>query len=124
MLLPQFILSGLIEAFAAVAMMEFYTTQMPESMRTVAGAVFFLSLSISSYVGSLLINIIHHVTGKNEKSPPWLDGHDLNKNRLDYYYYVIAGLGAVNILYFSFFASRYAVNSSVGEVELEKSNCH
>ncbi|OAY37703.1 protein NRT1/ PTR FAMILY 2.8 [Manihot esculenta] len=123
-LLPQFILSGLIEAFAAVAMMEFYTTQMPESMRTVAGAVFFLSLSISSYVGSLLIYIIHHLTGKNEKSPPWLGGHDLNKNRLDYYYYVIAGLGAVNFLYFNFFASRYAVNSSVGEVELEKSNCH
>lgn len=117
LLLPQFILSGLVEAFAAVSIMEFYTTQMPESMRTVAGAVFFLSLSIASYVGSLIINIIHHVTGKNGKSP-WLGGHDLNKNRLDYYYYIIAGLGAVNFVYFSFFASRYAV-------ELEKSsNCH
>ncbi|KAF2318005.1 hypothetical protein GH714_041332 [Hevea brasiliensis] len=126
LLLPQFVLSGLTEAFAAVAIMEFYTTQMPESMRTVAGAVFFLSLSIASYVSSLLINIIRHVTGKNRKLP-WLGGHDLNKNRLDYYYYIIAGLGAVNFIYFNFFASRYAVNSSHGnekrEVELEESSC-
>ncbi|KAJ9163583.1 hypothetical protein P3X46_023234 [Hevea brasiliensis] len=126
LLLPQFVLSGLTEAFAAVAIMEFYTTQMPESMRTVAGAVFFLSLSIASYVSSLLINIIRHVSGKNRKLP-WLGGHDLNKNRLDYYYYIIAGLGAVNFIYFNFFASRYAVNSSHGnekrEVELEESSC-
>ncbi|RVW91202.1 Protein NRT1/ PTR family 2.8 [Vitis vinifera] len=58
-LLPQFILSGLTEAFAAVAVMEYFTTQMPDSMRTVAGAIFHLSLSITSYLSSLLVNVIH-----------------------------------------------------------------
>ncbi|EEF52112.1 protein NRT1/ PTR FAMILY 2.8 [Ricinus communis] len=125
-LLPQFVLSGLIEAFAAVAIMEFYTTGMPESMRTVAGAVFFLSLSISSYISSLLINIIHHVSGKNGKTP-WLGGHDLNQNRLDYYYFIIAGLAVVNFIYFNFYASRYAVSHHYDgstEVKVENSNFH
>ncbi|KAL3528314.1 hypothetical protein ACH5RR_007636 [Cinchona calisaya] len=111
-LLPQFVLSGLTEAFAAVAIMEFFTIQMPESMRSVAGAVFFLSLSIASYLSSLIVNIIHSVTGKNGRSP-WLGGHDLNKDRLDYYYYIIASLGAINFVYFTFFASKYVTSGKL-----------
>lgn len=105
-LLPQFMLSGLTEAFAAVAVMEFLSTQMPESMRTVAGAIFFLTMSISSYLGSFLVNIIHIVTRKNGKHP-WLGGHDLNQNRLEYYYYIIAAIGVLNMVYFNLFASKY-----------------
>ncbi|KAJ9677327.1 hypothetical protein PVL29_022354 [Vitis rotundifolia] len=74
-LLPQFVL-GLTEAFAAVAVMEYFTTQMPDSMRTVAGAIFHLSLSITSYLSSLLVNVIHTITGSCGWSP-WLGGHDL-----------------------------------------------
>ncbi|KAK6261575.1 hypothetical protein QUC31_007391 [Theobroma cacao] len=111
LLLPQFVLAGLAQAFASVALMEFLTTQMPESMRTVAGALFFLALSIAGYLGSLLVTIIQNVTEKFGKTP-WLGGSDLNKNKLDLYYYVIATLGVVNLLYFLFFASRYVINSS------------
>ncbi|KAJ1438973.1 Proton-dependent oligopeptide transporter family [Sesbania bispinosa] len=119
LLLPQFALSGLNEAFAAVAIMEFFTLQMPENMRTVAGAVFFLSLSIANYIGSLIVNIVHRVTSHKGKTP-WLGGHDLNQNRLDYYYYVIAALGALNFIYFNFFASRYLIsNKGNGTTEVQ-----
>ncbi|XP_058733396.1 protein NRT1/ PTR FAMILY 2.8 [Vicia villosa] len=119
LLLPQFALSGLNEAFAAVAIMEFFTLQMPESMRTVAGAVFFLSLSIANYIGSLIVNIVHRATSHGKT--PWLGGRDLNHNRLDYYYYLIAFLGVLNFIYFHFFACRYLITSKdteKGEVEL------
>ncbi|KZV23349.1 hypothetical protein F511_02250 [Dorcoceras hygrometricum] len=102
-LLPQFILSGLTEAFAAVAIMEFFTIQMPESMRSVAGSIFFLSLSIASYLSSFLVNVIHSVTDDGGDMP-WLGGNDLNKNKLEYYYYFIACLGVLNLFYFTFFA--------------------
>ncbi|KAJ1379590.1 Proton-dependent oligopeptide transporter family [Sesbania bispinosa] len=122
LLLPQFALSGLNEAFAAVAIMEFFTMQMPESMRTVAGAVFFLSLSIANYIGSLIVTIIHKVTAHRGRTP-WLGGHDLNKNRLDYYYYVIAALAALNFVYFNFFASDYLISSeATGITEMQQEN--
>ncbi|MED6216857.1 hypothetical protein PIB30_012026 [Stylosanthes scabra] len=105
-LLPQFALSGLNEAFAAVSIMEFFTLEMPESMRTVAGAVFFLSLSIANYLGSLIVNIVHKATSHGRRNS-WLGGHDLNQNKLDYYYYLIAALGVLNFLYFNFFASHF-----------------
>ncbi|KAA8542379.1 hypothetical protein F0562_023485 [Nyssa sinensis] len=111
MLLPQFALSGMTEAFAAVALMEFFTRQMPESMRSVAGSSFFLSLAIASYLSSLIVNVIHSITGKNGREP-WLGGHDLNNHRLEYYYYIIAAIGVMNFIYFTFFASHYVFSTS------------
>ncbi|XP_038894640.1 protein NRT1/ PTR FAMILY 2.8 [Benincasa hispida] len=105
-LIPQHALTGLMEAFALVALMEFFTMHMPEHMRTVAGAIFFLTLSVASYLSSFLVDVIHIVSAKTAKSP-WVGGHDLNQNRLDYYYVTIAVIGTLNLLYFVFFASRF-----------------
>ncbi|KAK2357468.1 protein NRT1/ PTR FAMILY 2.9 [Trifolium repens] len=119
LLLPQFALSGLNEAFAAVALMEFFTLQLPESMRTIAGAVFFLSLSIANYIGSLIVNIVNSETSHKGKTP-WLGGHDLNLIRLDYYYYLIASLGVLNFIYFNFFACHYLISSKDTEQDDEE----
>ncbi|XP_031267809.1 protein NRT1/ PTR FAMILY 2.8 [Pistacia vera] len=105
-LVPQFCFSGLTEAFAAVALMEFLTTKLPESMRTVSGAIFFLSLSIASYLNSLLVNVIHGITGKNGAAP-WLGGTDLNKDTLEYFYFMIAVIEVLNLIYFNVFAYRF-----------------
>ncbi|KAF8097948.1 hypothetical protein N665_0278s0010 [Sinapis alba] len=110
MLLPQFMLAGLTEAFSAVALMEFLTVKMPEHMRTVAGAIFFLSSSIASYICTLLINVIDSVTRKEGRS--WLGDKDLNKNRLENYFFIIGGVQVVNLLYFRFFASRFVTENN------------
>ncbi|CAF1920809.1 unnamed protein product [Brassica oleracea var. botrytis] len=110
MLLPQFMLAGLTEAFSAVALMEFLTVKMPEHMRAVAGAIFFLSSSIASYICTLLINVIDSVTRKEGRS--WLGDKDLNKNRLEYYFFIIGGVQVLNLLYFRFFASRFVTENN------------
>ncbi|KAL3569634.1 hypothetical protein D5086_029524 [Populus alba] len=111
LLLPQFSLSGLNEGFAAVAVMEYYTNHLPESMRTLAGAIFFLSFSASSYLNTAIVNVVHQVTAKLGKTP-WLGGRDLNKVKLDNFYYLIAGLALLNLLYFNLFSCRYLVKNA------------
>uniref|UniRef100_A0A6N2MRA7 Major facilitator superfamily (MFS) profile domain-containing protein n=1 Tax=Salix viminalis TaxID=40686 RepID=A0A6N2MRA7_SALVM len=106
LLLPQFSLSGLNEAFAAVAIMEYYTNHLPQSMRTLAGAIFFLSFSASSYLNTVIVNVVHQVTAKHGEKP-WLGGRDLNEVKLDNFYYLIAGLALLNFLYFNLFSCRY-----------------
>ncbi|XP_059645448.1 protein NRT1/ PTR FAMILY 2.8 [Cornus florida] len=106
LLLPQFALSGMIEAFSAVAIMEFFNNQMPASMRSMAGSLFFLSLSMASYLSSVLSNLVHTLSQSKGK-PPWVGGHDLNSNRLEYFYFIIAALGGINFIYFNFFACHY-----------------
>lgn len=100
-LIPEFALSGLTEAFAAIAVMELLTTHLPESLRTVAGAIFFLSLSLASYLSSVLTGIVSKVERE------WLGGNDLNKNRLDYFFYVVGVIAALNFFYFRFFAGAF-----------------
>ncbi|KAL9227356.1 hypothetical protein vseg_003052 [Gypsophila vaccaria] len=122
-LTPQLILTGLTEAFAAVSMMEFFTTQMPEQMRSLAGSVFFISLSMASYLSTAIVNIIFSTT-KNEEGLAWLGGHDLNKNKLDLFYTIIACIGVFNFFYFTFFGSKFVLvdnnNISVEESSLCK----
>ena len=111
-LILPFSMAGLVEAFAGITLMEHLTTSWPEIMRTVAGGVFFLTMSISSYLNSFIIFFIRSVTGQNGNSE-WLGGNDFNKNKLDYYFYTIAALGVVNFVYFQVFARHYLTSTPV-----------
>ncbi|CAM8920585.1 unnamed protein product [Rhodiola kirilowii] len=99
-LLPQFILSGMVEAFGAVAIMEYFTISLPDTMRTIAGSIFFLSISIGSYTSSLIVTIVHRLTS-------WVGNHDLNGDKLENYYAIIACLALVNLIYFNVFGCKY-----------------
>ncbi|OMP06532.1 Proton-dependent oligopeptide transporter family [Corchorus capsularis] len=100
-LIPQLALAGLTEAFANVGLTEFYYKQFPENMRSVAGSLFHCGQAGSSYLSSLLIFIVHLTT-----KGAWLL-EDLNKGRLDYFYYMITGLGVLNLGYFLLCSSWY-----------------
>lgn len=91
-------LAGLAEAFMAIGQVEFYYKQFPENMRSIAGSIFFLGIGMSNYLNSFLISIVHRMTKKGTQGD-WL-AEDLNKGRLDYFYYVIAALCTFNFAYF------------------------
>jgi dipeptide/tripeptide permease len=109
-LLPQLMLFGLGEAFTMIGQTEFYYQQFPENMRSVAGAVFFLGMSVSSYVSGALVTIVHNVTGRNG-SRNWL-AQDLNEARLDLFYMMVAGAAALNFVYFIICAKWYRVKGT------------
>ncbi|XP_031405273.1 protein NRT1/ PTR FAMILY 2.9-like isoform X1 [Punica granatum] len=104
-LVPQFALAGLTEAFANIGQVEFYYKQFPENMRSIAGSLYYCGMAGANYLSSLLITIVHNKTG-NGKGGNWLQ-EDLNKGKLDYYYYLIAAIGMVNLGYFLVCARWY-----------------
>ncbi|XP_050224101.1 protein NRT1/ PTR FAMILY 2.11-like [Mercurialis annua] len=104
-LVPQLAVAGLAEAFGAIGLVEFYYKQFPENMRSIAGSIFFCGLAGASYLSSLIIAVVHRTTEKTATGN-WL-AEDLNKGRLDYYYYLIAALGVVNFGYFLMCAKWY-----------------
>ncbi|KAJ3676544.1 hypothetical protein LUZ60_003956 [Juncus effusus] len=95
-LVPQFSIHGLAEAFMSVGHMEFCYDQSPESMRSSATALFWLAISIGNYLGTALVTIVHNCT---EKRGDWLQD-DLNKAKLNYYYWIVIGLQVFNIAYY------------------------
>ncbi|XP_010548836.1 PREDICTED: protein NRT1/ PTR FAMILY 2.11-like [Tarenaya hassleriana] len=104
-LMPQLILAGIAEALTAVGQMEFYYKEFPENMRSFAGSIFYVGTGISSYLGSFLISIVHKTT-MHSPTGNWL-AEDLNKGRLDYFYYMITGISVVNFVYFLVMAKWY-----------------
>lgn len=104
-LVPQFVLAGLAEAFASIGQIELYYKQFPENMRSIGGSLFYCGMAGASYLSSLLISIVHKTT-KGSETGDWLS-QDLNKGRLDYFYYVIASLGFLNLIYFMLCARWY-----------------
>ncbi|RDY11909.1 Protein NRT1/ PTR FAMILY 2.11, partial [Mucuna pruriens] len=104
-LVPQLTLAGLADAFTVVGQVEFFYKQFPENMKSLAGSLFFCGLAGSSYLSSLLISLVHTKTAKSATGN-WLP-QDLNKGRLDYFYYMITVLEVINLGYFVLCARWY-----------------
>ncbi|KAL2515866.1 Protein NRT1/PTR FAMILY 2.11 [Forsythia ovata] len=119
-LVPQLSLAGLAEAFAAIGQVEFYYKQFPENMRSIAGSFFFCGMAAASYLNGFLISLVHRTT-EGSSTGNWLP-EDLNKGRLDYFYYLITALCVLNLCYFLVCAKWYrykGTGSSIVAVEME-----
>uniref|UniRef100_A0A2P2IZ96 Nitrate transporter n=1 Tax=Rhizophora mucronata TaxID=61149 RepID=A0A2P2IZ96_RHIMU len=89
-------------------------------MRSIGGSLSFLGVGVSNYISGFLISIVHKKT-KGGATGDWLP-EDLNKGRLDYFYYLVAVLGVINMGYFIACAKWYrykSSNDSAPEVGME-----
>lgn len=106
-LVPQNSIHGLAEAFTSVGHLEFLYDQAPESMRSTAAALFWLASSIGNYTGTFLVTIVHNCTAKRGD---WLQDN-INKGKLDYYYWLVTGLQVLNLGYYITCAMFYTYKS-------------
>ncbi|CAI0453497.1 unnamed protein product [Linum tenue] len=103
------------------AQIEFYYKQFPENMSSIAQSFFFVAYALSNYLSGFLVYVVHKVSEGNEGGD-WL-ADDLNKGKLDWFYFVIGGLGVVNFVYFLVCARWYTYKGDLkrlgGEIDLE-----
>ncbi|XP_009774738.1 protein NRT1/ PTR FAMILY 1.1-like [Nicotiana sylvestris] len=104
-LVPQHCLTGLAEAFNAIGQIEFYYSQFPKSMASIGVALFSLGLGFGNLVGSLIVEIVDHVSSKGGKVS-WVS-NNLNLGHYDYYYWVLCLLSVGNLFYFIVCAWAY-----------------
>ncbi|KAL0375266.1 UNVERIFIED_CONTAM: protein NRT1/ PTR FAMILY 5.7 [Sesamum radiatum] len=104
-LAPQFLIIGIGDGFALVGLQEYFYDQVPDSMRSLGIALYLSVIGAANFLSSLLITLVDHITEKGGQS--WF-GKDLNTSRLDYFYWLLAGITAGNICIFAFVASRYS----------------
>ncbi|KAM0878223.1 hypothetical protein ACQ4PT_035022 [Festuca glaucescens] len=121
-LVPQYAIHGLAEGFSTVAQMEFLYDQAPESMRSTAAALFWLSSSLGSYMGTALVTVVQSATWG---SGDWLQDN-INRGRLDAYYGLVTCLMLLNLAYylicFRFYTMKPLELAKDGDHE-ESSSC-
>ncbi|XP_026421773.1 protein NRT1/ PTR FAMILY 3.1 [Papaver somniferum] len=110
-LVPQYALHGMAEAFMSIGHLEFFYDQAPESMRSTAAALFWTAISAGNYCSSLLVSLVHKysakVGGTDGESSNWLPDDNINKGKLEYFYWLITLLQVINLAYYVICAKFY-----------------
>ncbi|XP_062209812.1 protein NRT1/ PTR FAMILY 5.2-like [Phragmites australis] len=103
-LLPQFVLMGLADAFLVVGKIEFFYDQAPESMKSLGTAMSLTAYGVGNILSSFLLSMVTRIT--RERGNAWVT-NNLNASNLDYYYAFLTVLGAINFLAFIALSGRY-----------------
>ncbi|XP_021732019.1 protein NRT1/ PTR FAMILY 1.2 [Chenopodium quinoa] len=104
-LVVQHCFSGLAEAFNGIGQTEFYYSEMPKSMSSIATCLFGVGMAIASLLGSVILNLVDDIT-KHGGKDSWVSSN-INKGHYDYFYWLIATICFLNILYFVFCSWAY-----------------
>ncbi|RZR80491.1 hypothetical protein BHM03_00006529 [Ensete ventricosum] len=105
-LAPQFMIVGVGDGFALVGLQEYFYDQVPDSMRSL-GIAFYLSvLGVSNFISSFLIIVVDRVTSRGGRGS-WF-AKELNKSRLDLFYWLLAIIGTLNLCCYVFLARSTA----------------
>lgn len=111
--IPQLALIGLAQGFTVIGINELFYKQSPENMRSIAASLVLSGVALSSYLSSVLVAIVRTATMKSTKGN-WLE-QDLNKARLDNFYYVVAALEILNFGYFLLCARWFRYRATCDE---------
>ncbi|KAJ6911288.1 hypothetical protein NC652_021804 [Populus alba x Populus x berolinensis] len=112
-LLPQFVLMGVADAFLEVAKLEFFYDQAPESMKSLGTSYSTTSLGIGNFLSSFLLSTVSDITKKHGHRG-WIL-NNLNASRLDYYYAFFAILNFLNFIFFLIVNRLYVYKAEVSD---------
>nr|XP_009631798.1 protein NRT1/ PTR FAMILY 4.3-like [Nicotiana tomentosiformis] len=104
---PQFLIFGI----TAVGLIEFFYKQSLKGMQSFLTAITYCSYSFGFYLSSLLVSLVNKTTS-NSSHGGWLSGNNLNKDRLDLFYWLLAVLSFLNFLNYLFWATWYSKNQT------------
>ncbi|KAJ6764092.1 FACILITATOR SUPERFAMILY PROTEIN putative ISOFORM 1-RELATED, partial [Salix purpurea] len=102
-LIPQYALFGVADALTMVGLQEFFYDQVPGDLRSVGLSLYLSIFGVGSFLSSFLIFIIEKATGGDGRYS-WF-ANNLNRAHLDYFYWLLAGLSAVQLFFMYFLQS-------------------
>nr|XP_027084375.1 protein NRT1/ PTR FAMILY 1.2-like [Coffea arabica] len=97
-LLPQYCLIGLTLGLSAIAQNEFFISELPRSMSSMASTLCGVGISLGCLVASFIMSAIDDFT-KRGGGESWISTN-INKGHYDYYFWVLSGLSLANFFFF------------------------
>ncbi|KAG9150365.1 hypothetical protein Leryth_014551 [Lithospermum erythrorhizon] len=97
----QYAIFGLADMFTMVGMLDFFYAETSSGMKSLGTAISWCSYAFGYYTSTVVVTIVNKVSGG------WLASNNLNRDKLNYFYYLLAGLSAVNFGVYLLCASWY-----------------
>ena len=104
---PQFLIFGLSEMLTAVGLIEFFYKQSLKGMQAFLTAITYCSYSFGFYLSSVLVSLVNKITSSSSTGG-WLHYNNLNQDRLDLFYWLMASLSFLNFLNYLFWSRWYS----------------
>ncbi|CAL5026716.1 unnamed protein product [Urochloa decumbens] len=105
-LAPQFFLLGVSDVTAFPGLLEFFNSEAPRGMKSIATALFWCEIGLASLLATLLVKAVNRATRRGHHVG-WLEGTSLNNSRLDLFYWVVAVVGLLGFLNYLYWAKKY-----------------
>ncbi|KAM3278091.1 hypothetical protein ACQJBY_045765 [Aegilops geniculata] len=106
-LTPQFFLLGVVDVTSFVGLLEFFYSEASAGMKSIGSSVFYCMLGLAAWFSTLLIQLVNRATRRGGGAAGWLDGANLNRSRLDSFYWLVCVLELVSFVVYLFWARRY-----------------
>ncbi|XP_048134436.1 protein NRT1/ PTR FAMILY 4.6 isoform X2 [Rhodamnia argentea] len=107
----QYLFLGSADLFTLAGLLEFFFSEAPASMRSLATALSWASLAMGYYLSTVIVSVVNGVTGSSGHRP-WLKGGNLNGYHLERFYWLMCVLSGLNFLHYLYWATRYKYRSA------------
>ncbi|KAL0360778.1 UNVERIFIED_CONTAM: protein NRT1/ PTR FAMILY 4.5 [Sesamum radiatum] len=97
----QYAIFGMADMFTIVGLMEFFYGESSAGMKSLSTAISWCSLAFGYYTSTVVVNVVNKVSGG------WLASNNLNRDKLEYFYWLLAGVSVVNFGVYLVCASWY-----------------
>ncbi|KAJ3678392.1 hypothetical protein LUZ60_002195 [Juncus effusus] len=109
--LPQYFIMAGSEFFSLITQLEFFHGQAPDSMKSMCTAFALLTIALGNYLSSFIITAVAVLT-TDGGGPGWLP-NNLNEGHLDYYFWVMTVISALNFMFYTCFARKYKLKEAI-----------
>ncbi|KAL8500379.1 hypothetical protein ACS0TY_020106 [Phlomoides rotata] len=103
--IPQYVLVGVSEACIYVAQWEFFTSQIPDGLKSLGLGLSMSSPALGSYLCTIILTLVMKFTSKHGQ-PGWIPPN-LNQGHMDRFFFLTAALIAFDLVLFIIFANRF-----------------
>ncbi|KAJ7287881.1 hypothetical protein O6H91_04G140400 [Diphasiastrum complanatum] len=108
---PQYALFGFADVFFIVGLQEFFYDQMPDTMRSMALALYLSTIGVGSFLSSLCITVVNKLSDHGNHTG-WISSN-LNKSHLDFFYWFLVVLSFINLGLFFLFSRWYKYKQEI-----------
>ncbi|GAA0177585.1 transporter [Lithospermum erythrorhizon] len=108
----QYAIFGVADMFTLVGMLDFFYAESSANLKSLGTAISWCSFAFGYYTSTVVVNIVNKVSGG------WFASNNLNRDKLNYFYYLLAGLSVLNFGVYLLCASWYKYKV-VGLKEIE-----
>ncbi|KAE9595581.1 putative proton-dependent oligopeptide transporter family, major facilitator superfamily [Lupinus albus] len=102
----QYLFLGSADLFTLAGLLEFFFSEAPIRMRSLATSLSWASLAMGYYLSSVIVSIVNTATGSSNHRP-WLSGANINHYHLERFYWLMCLLSGLNFLHYLFWAIKY-----------------